>query len=71
MGCHHGTSLIRREFAAKPLAHPYDGGLGAPEQYACFTCPAALVMHGRNIIAVTLDGGPEITLQYVDLVLPA
>jgi hypothetical protein len=66
----NGTQLSPREYVHKPLDHPYDGGLGGPEQYACFTCPVSLTRTGRNQIAITLDEGDDVKVQYMDIVLP-
>ncbi|MFV2068633.1 MAG: hypothetical protein ACC645_16810, partial [Pirellulales bacterium] len=54
----------------KPIEHPYDAALGAAGQYACFTVPRSLPRPGINRIVVTLESGPPVTVDYVDLVLP-
>ena len=65
-----GKGLEPTPFVRKPIDHPYDGGLGGPEQYACFKCPRALVRDGLNEITIVLDRGAGATVQYMDLVLP-
>jgi hypothetical protein len=57
-------------FVAKPIPHPYDGGLGQAGQYACFTCPREIVKDGVNTIAITMTQGEPATVNYIDLVLP-
>jgi len=64
------TPLEPTEFVRKPLDHPYEAGLGEPNQYACFACPRAAVRDGVNRIAVTCAEGAPATIEYVDLVLP-
>lgn len=66
----NGRQLEPTEFVAKPIDHPYDGGLGEPDQYACFTCPRAIVKDGINELRITMTDGPESVLNYVDIVLP-
>ena len=66
----NGATLPHRDFIRKPLDHPYDAGLGAPENYVCFTCPPALVRDGLNRVAIVLENGKPATVQYLDLVLP-
>lgn len=66
----NGAELTQTESVLKPLDHPYDGGLGHPDQYACFKCPRSLVKKGDNQIEITLVRGEEATICYVDLALP-
>jgi len=75
MGCRwtvkvNGTELEKTQFVRKPLDHPYEAGLGRPNQYACFKCPRALAKAGPNRIQITLVEGASVTVRYVDLVLP-
>jgi hypothetical protein len=66
----NGTALVPADFVRKPLDHPYEAGLGQPDQYACFTCPRTAVGDGPNRIALTLIDGDPVSVEYVDLVLP-
>jgi len=66
----NGAALERTDFVAKPIEHPHDGGLGQPEQYACFACPRAAVKKGANALEVTMTDGDPATVIYIDLVLP-
>ena len=66
----NGTTLEPSDYVQKPLAHPYESGMGEPAQYACFKCPRVLVRDGINKIALILEDGRPVTVQYWDLVLP-
>ena len=66
----NGTTLTPTDFVRKPLPHPYNADIGAPEQYACFVCPRGLVRNGTNRIAIILEAGGPATIEYMDLVLP-
>ncbi len=66
----NGTTLAPTDYIHKPLAHPYESGMGQPNEYACFKCPRALVRNGLNKIALILENGPPVTVRYFDLVLP-
>lgn len=66
----NGTALQPAAFVRKPLEHPYEAGLGDPSQYACFSCPRRAVRDGLNEVSVTLVGGADVSIQYVDIVLP-
>ncbi len=66
----NGAALEPAAFVRKPLPHPYEAGLGEPNQYACFRCPRSCVRDGDNAIEVRLNSGPTVVLQYLDLVLP-
>ncbi len=67
----NGTRLTPTEYVHKPLPHPYDAGIGSPEQYACFTCPRSAIKPNLNIITLTLEEGEDTMLAYMDIVLPA
>jgi hypothetical protein len=64
------VNLAPIDFVAKPIEHPYNAVLGTSEQYACFACPRSLAKNGNNKITITLDEGPAVTVDYLDLVLP-
>ena len=66
----NGAELEKTQFAGKPLDHPYEAGLGRPNQYACFKCPRALAKDGPNRMEITLVEGASVTVRYVDVVLP-
>jgi hypothetical protein len=66
----NGHALAATDFVRKPLDHPYEGFLGEPNQYACFVCPRAAVVDGRNDIAVRLISGGPAKLMLIDVVLP-
>ena len=65
----NGTALERRPYVAKPIEHPYNAALGQPNEYACFRCPRKLVRDGMNEVAVTMEEGAPVTVEYLDLVL--
>jgi hypothetical protein len=65
----NGTVLERRPYVAKPIEHPYNAALGQPNEYACFRCPRKLVRDGMNEVAVTMEEGAPVTVEYLDLVL--
>ncbi|MBN1343721.1 MAG: alpha-galactosidase [Phycisphaerae bacterium] len=67
----NGAELKPTAFTAKPLDHPYEGGLGQPNQYACFVCPRAIVKNGPNQLAITMTEGKPATVTYIDLILNA
>lgn len=62
--------LSETDFVRKPIEHPYEAGLGDPNQYACFTLPRDSVKNGLNEIAIELDEGAPSRVEYIDLVLP-
>ena len=66
----NGTTLEPTGYIHKPLDHPYESGMGQPNEYACFKCPRALVRNGINKIALILEDGRPVTVRYWDLVLP-
>ncbi|MHC4403422.1 MAG: LamG-like jellyroll fold domain-containing protein [Planctomycetota bacterium] len=66
----NGATLESIDYVHKPLAHPYESGMGKPREYACFKCPRALVRDGVNKIALILEDGRPATIRYWDLVLP-
>lgn len=66
----NGAPLAPAPFVAKPLDHPYDGTVGAPDQYACFALPRSAVRAGKNEIEIRLEKGPGANVQYLDLALP-
>jgi hypothetical protein len=66
----NGIALESRAFDRKPIDHPYEGYLGEPEQYACFTCPASVIRAGKNQIEVRLDRGSPVKIVYLDVVFP-
>ena len=66
----NGTTLETTDYVHKPLAHPYESGLGESTDYACFKCPRRLVRDGINKIALILEDGKPATVRYWDLVLP-
>ena len=66
----NGTTLAPTDYVHKPLAHPYESGMGEPSEYACFKCPRGLVRDGVNKIALVLEDGSPAMLKYWDLVLP-
>ena len=66
----NGTTLRPIEYVPKPIDDPYEGGICGPENFACFTCPRALVREGVNRIAVILERGEPARLQCLDLTLP-
>ena len=66
----NGTTLAPTAYVDKPLAHPYESGMTEPGNYACFKCPRPLVRDGINKIALILENGRPMTVQYWDLVLP-
>jgi hypothetical protein len=66
----NGATLEPTGYVHKPLAHPYESGLGNPGEYACFKCPRPLVRDGVNKIAVILEKGAPVLIRYWDLVLP-
>lgn len=65
----NGTVLEATAFVNKPLDHPYEGYLGQPEEFACFTCPQAVIKDGTNTIYVTLQSGEKTKIIAIDLVL--
>ncbi len=66
----NGTTLEPTGYVHKPLPHPYEAGLGAPSDYACFKCPRHLVRDGINRVALILEDGDPAVVRYWDLVLP-
>ena len=66
----NGTTLQPTGYVGKPIDNPYDAGVAAPENYACFKCPRPLVHEGINRIAVILEDGGRATIQSIDLALP-
>ena len=66
----NGTTLAPTDYIHKPLDHPYESGMGQPNEYACFRCPRSLVKNGINKIALILEDGGPVTVRYWDLVLP-
>ncbi len=66
----NGTTLEPTDYVHKPLAHPYESGMGEPATYASFKCPRRLVRDGINKIALILEDGRPATVRYWDLVLP-
>ncbi|MBN2308859.1 MAG: hypothetical protein JXR94_07820 [Candidatus Hydrogenedentes bacterium] len=66
----NGVELAPTDFVMKPIDHPYDGGIGKPDQYACFACPRAAVQPGDNAIRIELEQGAPASIEYIDLVLP-
>lgn len=66
----NGVTLEPTGYVAKPIDHPYDAGIAAPENYACFKCPRQVVQEGLNRIAVILEHGGPATVQSIDLALP-
>jgi hypothetical protein len=67
----NGTQLKPADYKEKPIDHPYNAFLGKPENYACFSCPAGTVGDGLNQLAITLDRGDPMPVEYLDLVLGA
>ena len=66
----NGMTIEPRDYVAKPIDHPYDATIAAPEQYACFACPRHTVREGVNRIAVILERGAPATIQSIDVALP-
>jgi hypothetical protein len=66
----NGVTLEPTGYVAKPIDNPYDGGIAASENYACFKCPRQVVHEGINRIAVILEAGGPATVQSIDLALP-
>jgi hypothetical protein len=66
----NGHELSGTGAVLKPLDHPYVAALGEMTQYACFVVKRSVVKQGINNLAITLDDGGPVTIQYVDLVLP-
>ncbi len=66
----NGSTLEPTDYVHKPLAHPYESGLGESAEYACFRCPRRLVRDGVNKIALILEDGKPANVRYWDLVLP-
>ena len=66
----NGTTLDATDYIHKPLDHPYEAGMGQPNEYACFKCPRGLVRNGINKIALILEDGGPVTVRYLDLTLP-
>ena len=67
----NGTVLKPAEYVAKPIDHPYNAFLGKPEEYACFACPAGTARDGMNHLAISLERGGPLAVEYLDLVLEA
>ena len=65
----NGTRLAATGFVLKPIEHPYNAFLGEPNQFACFRSESPLIRPWRNDIAVTLESGNPVTLDYLDLAL--
>jgi hypothetical protein len=66
----NGAALERTGFVSKPIEHPYNATLGQASEFACFTCPRKLLKAGVNAIAVTLEEGPAVSVEYLDLAFP-
>jgi hypothetical protein len=66
----NGVTLSPIPVVLKPIAHPYEGGLGKAGQYACFKCPRAAVKEGVNRIDVRMAAGSRAKPLYMDIVLP-
>lgn len=66
----NGIAMPPAAFVRKPIDHPYEAILGAPEQYATFHCPRSAVRPGPNIISVKLLQGEPAELTNLDVVLP-
>jgi len=66
----NGATLKPIPYVHKPLDHPYEAGLGDPNQYACFECPRSEIRDGINRIAIILERGARADIQYLDVVLP-
>jgi hypothetical protein len=66
----NGVALEPTTFVRKPIKHPYEGYLGDPEQYACFSCPRSAVRPGSNEILVELTQSEPRKLIYLDVILP-
>ena len=66
----NGSVLQPTGSVRKPLEHPYEAGLGDPSQYACFICPRKAVRDGLNRVSVTLVTDADVSVQYMDVVLP-
>ena len=63
------SSLLPSNFTLQ-TSNFSNGGLGQPDQYACFACPLSAVQPGGNAIALTLETGGPVTVTYMDLTLP-
>jgi hypothetical protein len=64
----NGTKLQSTDYVAKPIENPYNAFLGQPGEYACFSCPPGIARDGHNELAVTMDHGDPLTVEYLDLV---
>jgi hypothetical protein len=64
----NGTKLQPSDYVAKPIENPYNAYLGQPSEYACFSCPPGIARDGHNELAVTMDHGDPLTVEYLDLV---
>jgi hypothetical protein len=64
----NGTKLAPIDYVAKPIENPYNAYLGEPGEYACFSCPPGIARDGHNELAVTMDHGDPLTVEYLDLV---
>jgi hypothetical protein len=62
-------ALIPADYIEKPINHPYDAGLGKPENYACFLCPPGIAGDGQNELSITMNKGNTMVVEYLDLVL--
>ena len=66
----NGTRLEPTLFIRDPLPGDYPHARGTENQYACFACPVAILRDGNNHLRITQTAGPEVTMRYLDLVLP-
>jgi hypothetical protein len=64
----NGTQLEAADYVAKPIDHPYDAFLGQASEYACFSCPPGIARDGLNQVAVSMEQGDPLTVEYLDLV---
>jgi hypothetical protein len=65
----NGAEFSRAAYQEKPIAHPYAGPFGRPEQYACFEGPAATLRKGMNTMVLTPSASASATVDYVDLLV--
>jgi len=65
----NGRPVQPTECQLKPFGERYDGGIGELDQYHGYTVPRSILKDGGNEIAVTLEAGPEVRLQYLEVTL--
>ncbi|MBI5397441.1 MAG: hypothetical protein HZA91_19255 [Verrucomicrobia bacterium] len=69
--CLNGKELVATDDVSEPYPTPYPPMLGKPDEMRAWTVPPAHLRDGTNKLEFTLTNGPRVTLDYLDLAMPA